>query len=113
MKKKDMSEAERWRSHQVKVLLESLCVEIEPGERFEDGGVRLIVERSHSVMQCSKCGEKWDVDTITLKNGLMRIRAFVPWGLGYRFFFSCPHGCNKTYGWKENIQWVSALKEID
>jgi hypothetical protein len=113
VKKKDMSEAEKWRAHQAKVLLESMCLEIEPGEKFEDGGVTLIVDGNHSAMQCSKCREKWDVNKIMLKNGLTKIQAFVPWGLGYRLFFNCPHGCNKAYSWKENFQWISILKDID
>jgi hypothetical protein len=110
MNKNGSAKKERWNSRQASVVLDSLCVEIEPDEKFKNGEV---VHEYNCVMQCKRCGATWKIDSINLKNGLVRIQAFIPWGLGYRFFFRCPNECNKAYKWKENIQWVSVLKEID
>jgi hypothetical protein len=101
MKNKDNSDAERWRTYQAKVLLESLCLDIEQGEKFEGGGVRLVVESTCSFMQCNKCGHRWEVDMIRQKNGLLRIRAFVPNAIEYRPFYYCPNECNRDFRWRE------------
>jgi hypothetical protein len=64
-------------------------------------GVRL----SHCVMQCTKCGETWDVNA-TPYYGIWEMQVFLPCGLGYRFFYTCPQGCNKAYRWLEHIPWL-------
>jgi len=55
---KNLTNAEKWKIHQAKVLLESLCVDIEHSVNLEVEGVNLIVSRDNSVMECNKCGEK-------------------------------------------------------
>jgi len=113
MSNKDLTDAEKWRIHQAEVLLESMCVEIEHIIDLEDVCVRLIVSRDKSVMECKKCGEKWEVDTIMLKNGRLRLKAYIQHGKGYVSSYECPNKCNKDRNWRENICWCSVLKNCD
>jgi hypothetical protein len=113
MKKDSPTKRERWNARQARVVLDSLCVDVEPDEGFENGDVRLVSDEHCCLMQCLKCGASWEVDSINLKSGLLRVQAFVPWGLGYRFFFQCPNECNRAYIWREDFQWVSVMKDVD
>ncbi len=78
-----------------------------------DAGVKLILYRNQNVMEYIKCGKRWEVDTLMLKDGRIRIKGFIPIGLGYRFSIECPGGCNKDSKWKNNICWISILKDED
>jgi hypothetical protein len=105
--------AERWNVRQARVLLDSLCLELEADERLEGGDITLAEGEDCLVVRCNKCGEEWEVDSIALANGALRVQAFVPWGLGYRYFYRCPCGCNKDYSWDKDALWCSVLAEID
>ncbi len=104
---------DKWKTRQARVLLDSLCVDLWPEERFEGGDVGLLLEDNRCVIHCEKCGEAWEVDSIVLNNGLVRIQAFIPWGLGYRDFYRCPNECNKTYNWDEGSQRSRVLDDIN
>lgn len=110
---KNLTNAEKWKIHQAKVLLESLCVDIEHSVNLEVEGVNLIVSRDNSVMECNKCGEKWEVETIMLKNGRLRLRAYIQKGMGYVSSYKCPNKCNENKNWRENICWCSVLNNCD
>jgi hypothetical protein len=113
MSDEDLTDAEKWRTHQAKVLLESMCVEIGHSVDMEAEDVYLIMSRDKSVMKCKECGAEWDVETIMLKNGRLRLRAFLQRGMGYISSYKCPVGCNEERNWRENICWSSILKKCD
>jgi hypothetical protein len=58
MKKKNTPEMERWNNFHEVIILESSCMESEPGEEFERGGISI---------RRDKRAYRWEVHTITLK----------------------------------------------
>ena len=113
MKKDRPTKSERWNTRQARVVLDSLCVDIGQDEGFEKGDVRLVSDEHSCLMRCLKCGASWEVDSISVNSGHLRVQAFIPWGLGYRFFFQCPNECNRSFILREDIQWVSVMKKVD
>lgn len=89
----------------LKFPLEALRCFVEEDEKFKGGGISFLVEEGHSAMQCTKCGCNWDVKG-TVDRGLLYVQVFFPWGLGYRFFYTCPLGCNQAYRWDEEVPWI-------
>jgi hypothetical protein len=93
-----------WQPNEAKEFYESLYHDLKDNEHLEKAGVKLTVNKDHTVIECIKCGEKWRVNVVLLGNVSPGIPAFLSDdGIHYRCSFECPNGCNEGLLWEDNI----------